>query len=134
MSYGFGMAGAKPVAGAEIDPHACRTYQKNLESRCFELDLGKVDPEFFVQILEHREPFAVIGGPPCQGFSTAGSRKSDDPRNRLIFNLETAVGHVQLPFLGLFAVKTRIWMWTKQTDRQGKNPRHALPGRCQRKG
>ena len=94
MSYGFGMAGAKPVAGAEIDPHACRTYQKNLESRCFELDLGKVDPEFFVQILKHREPFAVIGGPPCQGFSTAGSRKSDDPRNRLIFNYLEIVSKV----------------------------------------
>jgi DNA (cytosine-5)-methyltransferase 1 len=29
---------------------------------------------------------AVIGGPPCQGFSTAGLRSANDPRNRLIFN------------------------------------------------
>lgn len=86
LSYGFGMAGAKPVAGAEIDPDACRTYQKNLGSACFELDLGKVDPDFFVQTLGNSEPFAVIGGPPCQGFSTAGARKASDPRNQLIFN------------------------------------------------
>jgi DNA (cytosine-5)-methyltransferase 1 len=27
---------------------------------------------------------AVIGGPPCQGFSRAGQRKKDDPRNELV--------------------------------------------------
>ena len=28
----------------------------------------------------------IIGGPPCQGFSTAGPRNATDPRNQLIFN------------------------------------------------
>lgn len=28
---------------------------------------------------------AVIGGPPCQGFSRAGKRNPDDPRNELVF-------------------------------------------------
>ncbi|MDQ3934689.1 MAG: DNA cytosine methyltransferase [Actinomycetota bacterium] len=27
----------------------------------------------------------VFGGPPCQGFSRAGQRKTDDPRNELVF-------------------------------------------------
>ena len=27
----------------------------------------------------------VFGGPPCQGFSRAGSRQADDPRNELVF-------------------------------------------------
>ena len=31
------------------------------------------------------EPFIVFGGSPCQGFSTAGKRQLDDPRNRLIW-------------------------------------------------
>ena len=33
-----------------------------------------------------KSPFVIIGGPPCQGFSTAGGRNAADPRNRLIFN------------------------------------------------
>lgn len=28
----------------------------------------------------------MIGGPPCQGFRTAGAREVSDPRNKLIFN------------------------------------------------
>ena len=27
----------------------------------------------------------VIGGPPCQGYSTSGKRQPDDPRKRLVF-------------------------------------------------
>jgi DNA (cytosine-5)-methyltransferase 1 len=27
----------------------------------------------------------VFGGPPCQGFSKAGRRQADDPRNELVF-------------------------------------------------
>ena len=94
LSYGFGMAGAKPVAGAEIDADACRTYMKNLDSKCFEVDLANVNPKFFDETLRHLEPFAVIGGPPCQGFSTAGPRKASDPRNRLIFNYLEIVRNV----------------------------------------
>ncbi len=86
LSYGFTLAGAKPVAGAEINRDACETYRRNLGSTCHELDVGSIDPDFFVGILNGRSPLAVIGGPPCQGFSTAGARNAVDPRNQLIFN------------------------------------------------
>ncbi len=86
LSYGFHLAGLKPVAGAEIDSDACKTYRNNLESECFELDLSTANPNFFANTLRGKEPFAVIGGPPCQGFSTAGAKNAFDPRNALIFN------------------------------------------------
>ena len=38
------------------------------------------------QMTAGQRPFIIIGGPPCQGFSTAGPRNAADPRNRLIFN------------------------------------------------
>lgn len=34
---------------------------------------------------------AVIGGPPCQGFSRAGKRRVDDPRNELVFEFMRVV-------------------------------------------
>lgn len=86
FSYGFLQSGLKPLCGAEIDKDACATYERNVGSDCHNVDLSSIDPEYFRKITGGRSPFAVIGGPPCQGFSTAGARDSSDPRNRLIFN------------------------------------------------
>lgn len=86
FSYGFSLAGLKPRLGAEIDKSACATYRANLGSTCHNVDLSTVGPELFKDALGGKAPFAIIGGPPCQGFSTAGPRDAADPRNRLIFN------------------------------------------------
>ncbi|MDO9400354.1 MAG: DNA cytosine methyltransferase [Polaromonas sp.] len=86
FSYGFSMADLKPMCGAEIDKNACSTYEANVGSTCFNVDLSEVAPDLFHDMLGGKEPFAIIGGPPCQGFSTAGTRNAGDPRNRLIFN------------------------------------------------
>ncbi len=53
---------------------------------CFNVDLSKEGPDLFKRQLNGKEPFVIIGGPPCQGFSTAGPRNASDPRNLLIFN------------------------------------------------
>lgn len=37
----------------------------------------------------------VIGGPPCQGFSTIGKRAFDDPRNQLVFAFARLVGSLK---------------------------------------
>lgn len=86
FSYGFAMAGLKPLCGAEIDKNACMTYEKNIGGICHYIDLSFATPDFFKNILKGKKPFVVIGGPPCQGFSTAGARRNEDQRNKLIFN------------------------------------------------
>ncbi|ENH5664637.1 DNA cytosine methyltransferase [Pseudomonas aeruginosa] len=86
FSYGFASAGLKPLCGAELDKSACQSYEANVGSTCHNVDLSQTPPSFFKDLLGGKEPFAIIGGPPCQGFSTAGSRNATDPRNRLIFN------------------------------------------------
>lgn len=86
FSYGFSQAGLKPICGADVNKDACLSYEANVGSTCHNIDLSSVEPSFFRDTLGSVAPFAVIGGPPCQGFSTAGMRNSEDPRNRLIFN------------------------------------------------
>lgn len=95
FSYGFALSGLKPLCGAEVDKDACETYERNVGSDCHNVDLSSIDPGYFRRISGGRAPFAVIGGPPCQGFSTAGSRDSSDPRNRLIFNYLNIVDHLR---------------------------------------
>jgi len=86
LSLGFLNAGLKPIISADVDAYACETYKHNINSNCLNLDLSQISPDFFAEILNGTSPFAVIGGPPCQGFSTAGARDKNDPRNQLIFN------------------------------------------------
>lgn len=86
LSLGFSRAGLTPVFSADIDKAACATYSQNLPHEAHVLDLGAADRGMLHGALApSRNCLAVIGGPPCQGFSTAGSRKGDDPRNHLVF-------------------------------------------------
>lgn len=43
------------------------------------------------RVLAGRELGILAGGPPCQGFSTAGPCRVDDPRNKLVLAFLTAV-------------------------------------------
>jgi DNA (cytosine-5)-methyltransferase 1 len=86
FSYGFSLAGLKPLFGAEIDADACSSYEMNVGTPCHKLDLSSVQPKLLKEMAGGKSPFVIIGGPPCQGFSTAGGRNTADPRNRLIFN------------------------------------------------
>lgn len=95
MSLGFANAGVKPLIAADIDKDACATYESNLGagSRC--LDISNPNPCFENDLDRIRGAFAIIGGPPCQGFSSAGAKSLLDGRNRLIFNYLTIVNRVR---------------------------------------
>ncbi|WP_065342069.1 DNA cytosine methyltransferase [Acinetobacter gyllenbergii] len=47
----------------------------------------------------------VVGGPPCQGFSTAGRRDPNDPRSQLVFDYLKIVSLVQPKFIVMENVK-----------------------------
>jgi DNA (cytosine-5)-methyltransferase 1 len=95
FSYGFMQAGLKPICGSELSRDACETYEQNIGGSCHNIDLSTASPTFFRDLLQGQSPFAVIGGPPCQGFSTAGGRNKTDPRNKLIFNYLNIVEALQ---------------------------------------
>jgi DNA (cytosine-5)-methyltransferase 1 len=86
MSLGFTQAGLKPLVAADCNEDACSTYERNLGLRPFHTDLGDPSSDFLASIDSLREPLFLIGGPPCQGFSSAGQKNADDARNRLIFS------------------------------------------------
>jgi DNA (cytosine-5)-methyltransferase 1 len=85
LALGFRSAGFKTIAGIDNDPASLETFARNFpDSRTICEDLSTVSPElksFFKSLRDNID--VIVGGPPCQGFSIAGKRLIDDPRNSL---------------------------------------------------
>ena len=76
LTLGFEAAGFASVYGIDSDPDAVATYAANLDGRVVCGDVRDAGPL--------RPADVVAGGPPCQGFSSAGSRAGGDDRNTLV--------------------------------------------------
>lgn len=76
LSLGFARAGFKLLKAIDNNPVAIETYTRNLGAHAAERNLAD----------RMQLPVAdvIIGGPPCQGFSSAGLRQPDDRRNSLV--------------------------------------------------
>lgn len=89
FSLGFALAGYEPIAALEIDKWAAHTFKANHPQAHVvvgDATQKEVLEEFIDTIWQKvgsRGLDVLIGGPPCQGFSTAGWRKANDPRNML---------------------------------------------------
>lgn len=92
MGLGFKLAGWKPVVANDIQPTFLSTYARNIHGNVL---VGSIsNAEVFNQLVKSAQearldgrPLWVLGGPPCQGFSTAGNQRSmDDPRNHLAWD------------------------------------------------
>ncbi len=85
-SLGYDLAGCKVRAAVEFDKNAAAVYRANFpDTRLYEADIATLDPLAVLSDLglEPGELDILDGSPPCQGFSMAGKRRLDDPRNRL---------------------------------------------------
>lgn len=85
-SLGYKMAGSLVLAAVERDPHAVSVYRANnpntlvLDEDIFAIEPGRVMAELG---LREGDLDILDGSPPCQGFSMAGRRQGNDPRNKL---------------------------------------------------
>ena len=72
LSAGLLNAGIDIVAAYDNWPLAIETYNRNLSKHAVEIDLSDVAGSAD-EIASH-DPDIIVGGPPCQDFSTAGKR------------------------------------------------------------
>ena len=85
-STGYKMAGCEVVAMVEWDRHAVDCYALNHPTtKLFHGDINKIKGADLLKAtgLKPGELDMLDGSPPCQGFSLAGQRVLDDPRNVL---------------------------------------------------
>lgn len=97
LDAGFESAHLSPLVVNEIDPVACQTIRCNRpELRLYDCDIRELTPDAMLRDLhlEREQLFAVIGGPPCQAFSTAGRRLglNDDRGNVFLHFIELIRG------------------------------------------
>jgi DNA (cytosine-5)-methyltransferase 1 len=98
LSRGFADAGLPPSLAAELDGDAVATYRANISDAVIQADIGLEAGRIVAEVearIGGKKVFAVVGGPPCQGFSTAGVRDHGDARNRLVFSYLEIVSRLQ---------------------------------------
>lgn len=96
------------VACIEKEPAFCETIRKNRDAgrlskdlRVMEADLSKLEPAAALDELgiDPTSIDVVVGGPPCQSFSTAGRRgTTQDPRGTLLWDFLRFVSYVEPTF------------------------------------
>lgn len=84
LTKGFIDAGINVLCGIDKWDTAIESYKSNFHHLALCKDLSEFPPEELEQLLpEGIEIDIIAGGPPCQGFSIAGKRDRNDPRNSL---------------------------------------------------
>ena len=115
FSLGFLKQNYNIELAIDFDIYCERVYKLNLPNINFvRKNLKKIDKNFF----KNYTPDIVIGGPPCQGFSTIGSRvssclekrKKKDLRNNLIFSF---IDHINFLKPKIFLMENVLGILTK---------------------
>lgn len=78
LDLGLEKAGLNIVVSVEMDKLACQTIRTNSLIPVIENDINKITTGEILSTakISKKDVFAVVGGPPCQAFSTAGKRLS----------------------------------------------------------
>lgn len=98
----------KTVACIEKEPSFCETIRKNRDEgrlppdlKVLEADISELEPFEALQRLgiDPMSIDVIVGGPPCQSFSTAGKRgTTQDPRGTLLWDFLRFVSFVEPQF------------------------------------
>jgi DNA (cytosine-5)-methyltransferase 1 len=85
-SLGYKWAGFKELLAIDWESHAVECFRLNFpEVPCWQRDITTVNAKEILEFCKINSGDLDVfdGSPPCQGFSTAGKRKVNDPRNNL---------------------------------------------------
>ncbi len=116
LSEGLMQAGHRPIIASDINPHMCASYEYNhpdtlvmrldiTDSAGFERLVSEIDERTAGRTLR-----MIAGGPPCQGFSTAGNWDSNDSRNSLFTPFLRVVERIMPDYVLIENVEGIQWM------------------------
>jgi DNA (cytosine-5)-methyltransferase 1 len=104
LSLGLERAGFDVILANEIHPHPVCTYERNHpDTVVIKNDIRKISGKQLQAFAPERAKPQVnkygidllAGGPPCQGFSTAGLKDATDPRNTMVSEFIRMVNEIK---------------------------------------
>ncbi len=101
LSLGAARAGYHLLGAIEWDKIAIETHNKNFPRTSHaRLDLSAVGAKELTESLgiKPKHIDGIVGGPPCQGFSSIGKRVADDKRNDLFIKFLSIVRQIEPRF------------------------------------
>jgi len=104
LSLGFQNVGFEIVAAFDNWKPAIEIYKANFNHEIIEFDLSNVEN---YDIFKNYKPDLIIGGPPCQDFSSAGKRDETNGRADLTINYADIISNVR-PFMFVMENVERI--------------------------
>jgi DNA (cytosine-5)-methyltransferase 1 len=101
LSLGAARGGFEVRAAVDNDPIAVATHSKNFpNTKHSSCDLKRIKGSDLMELADLRKGQldGLVGGPPCQGFSTMGRRDPKDKRNELFARFFRLVDEIQPKF------------------------------------
>lgn len=89
FSLGFQQAGVEILAAIDIWDTALNVYRTNFIHPAIQQDLS--DELTAINIIQQFDPDMIIGGPPCQDFSSAGKQNLDGEKANLTYNFSNII-------------------------------------------
>lgn len=89
LSLGFQNAGVEILASIDNWDKAVELYNSNFSHKCYQHDIK--DEDGTLEIINKYNPDMIIGGPPCQDFSSAGKRDESLGRADLTYSFANIV-------------------------------------------
>ena len=106
LSKGFEMAGFNTVLAIGFWKDAVETFNNNHKNKVAICDdVSKISNDFLDDFTKKNKITGIVGGPPCQGYSTVGKRDINDDRNYLYLQYCRIVEKVKPEFFVLENVK-----------------------------
>lgn len=92
LSLGFEQAGFEVISAVDMWKDAIITYNHNRKDKVAKVEtVEDFNVKELPELIQREHITGIIGGPPCQGFSTVGRRNVDDPRNKMYLEFYKAV-------------------------------------------
>ncbi len=93
LSLGFTKAGYNIVAAFDNWDEAIKVYSQNFEHPIIKLDINTLNGDY--DAIKQFDPEIIIGGPPCQDFSSAGKRDEELGRADLTVEFADIVADIR---------------------------------------
>lgn len=99
ISLGAARAGFEIAGAVDFNDRIMKAHERNFpNTRHLTADLAAYTGEGLLSALNVPKPVGIVGGPPCQGFSSMGHRNISDDRNNLFGHFFRLISEIKPRF------------------------------------